>query len=42
MSDHTATVHALLERAGRTFSEQAGSTLNDKPRALFQHVDTPG
>lgn len=36
MSDHTATVQALLERAGRTFSEQAGFTLNDKPRALFQ------
>lgn len=36
MPDRTELVHTLLERAGRTYSEQAGITLRDKPAPLYQ------
>ncbi len=36
MSDRAATVRALLEQHGRSFAEEAGITLEDKPMPLYQ------
>ncbi|HEY2297887.1 MAG TPA: endonuclease [Jatrophihabitans sp.] len=36
MSDHETVVRCLLQRAGRTFTEQAGFTLRDRPSPLWQ------
>lgn len=36
MSHREAVVRSVLERAGRTFADQAGFTLRDKPSALWQ------
>ncbi|SHF72030.1 hypothetical protein SAMN05443575_0732 [Jatrophihabitans endophyticus] len=38
MSDHHDRARRLLDRAGRTFAEQAGFTLHDKPSPLWQLV----
>lgn len=36
MTDHSATVDALLDRAGQTFADQAGITLKDTPAPLYR------
>ncbi len=36
MPDRTELLHTLIQRAGRTYSEQAGITLRDKPAPLYQ------
>ncbi|MDQ4118205.1 MAG: endonuclease [Actinomycetota bacterium] len=36
MTDHSATVAALLERAGQTYADEAGIRLADKPAPLYR------
>lgn len=36
VADHTTVAKRLLERAGTTYADEAGITLRDKPKPLFQ------